>query len=243
MRFHLTLIAALTLTASVAFAQSHEHGHDGHGHEEAHSHDDAHAGPGHAHGGEAHSHGEAGAHGDAHGEGHGSVTLENIFADTKFRGAVFNFGLLLIIFFVFGRKHITNFLTGRSREIEESLAEAARLKAEAEAKHAEYASRLSKLDSEIETIRADMVKAGEAERDRIVKDAEEKAERMRRDARFTIDQRLKQLREDLTKEASASAVAAAQELLQQKTTSVDQQRLADVYIERLKDVARQERAS
>ena len=48
----------------------------------------------------------------------------------------------------------------------------------------ETALRLEKLDQEMVEIRGDMIKAGEAERDRIVAQAEEKAARMRKDAGF-----------------------------------------------------------
>lgn len=97
------------------------------------------------------------------------------------------------------------------------MAEAARLKAEAEAKQREFQSRLERLDDELDAIRTDMVKAGEAERDRIVAEAEKKASRIRKDADF-IAQRFKQLREDLTKEAVESAMVAAEAVLREKAT-------------------------
>jgi F-type H+-transporting ATPase subunit b len=82
-----------------------------------------------------------------------------------------------------------------------------------------------------------MVKAGEAERDRIVAEAEKKASRLRKDAEFVIAQRFKQLREDLTKEAVESAVVAAEAVLREKATPADQTRLADGYLTRLAEVA------
>jgi F-type H+-transporting ATPase subunit b len=85
-------------------------------------------------------------------------------------------------------------------------------------------------------IRGDMIKAGEAERDRIVEQAEEKASRIRKDASFLIDQQIKQLRNDLTQQAANAAVLAAKELLQQRTTDTDQDRLAEAYLERLDEV-------
>ena len=81
-----------------------------------------------------------------------------------------------------------------------------------------------------------MVKAGEAERDRIVAQAEEKAARLRKDANFLIDQQIKQLRKDLTQQAANAAVVAAQELLQERTTETDQDRLAEAYLTRLDEV-------
>jgi F-type H+-transporting ATPase subunit b len=85
-------------------------------------------------------------------------------------------------------------------------------------------------------IRHDMVKAGEAERDRIVAQAEEKAARMRKDTSFLIEQQIKQLRKELTQQAANAAVLAAQELLQEKTTASDQDQLAEAYLNRLGEV-------
>jgi len=120
--------------------------------------------------------------------------------------------------------------------VENELAEAQRLRAEAEKRHRETATRLEKLDQEMAQIRHDMVKAGEAERDRIVEQAEEKAARMRKDTSFLIEQQIKQLRKELTHQAANAAVFAAQELLQEKTSASDQDQLAEAYLTRLGEV-------
>ncbi len=192
--------------------------------------------------------GETGIHGGAsseeaerHGEHHGLLgpnysfweRVQPVLKNTEFQGSVFNFGLLLVLIVYFGRKPIRRFLVSRRREIEDNLAEAQRLKAEAEAKANAYALRLERLDAELEQLRADMVKAGEADRERIVVEAEAKAARMRKETQFLIDQRMKQLREDLQRFAVDAAIEAAGRVLQQETTSTDQQRLADAYVKRL----------
>jgi F-type H+-transporting ATPase subunit b len=81
-----------------------------------------------------------------------------------------------------------------------------------------------------------MIKAGEAERDRIVSQAEEKAARMRKDTAFLIEQQIKQLRKELTQQAATAAVVAAQDLLEQRTTDSDQDQLAEAYLARLDEV-------
>ena len=128
-------------------------------------------------------------------------------------------------------------MAARRDEIQESLEEAQRLKKAAQAKHAEYQSRLDKLDSEIDTLRAEMVKAGESERDRIVADAEEKADRMRREAGFVIDQQLKELRKTLTEETVQASIKSAEALLGSSTSAADQDRLAKSYLDKLGELA------
>jgi F-type H+-transporting ATPase subunit b len=177
--------------------------------------------------------------GQEHGGGHGPVSLSELFTSPQFLGAVVNFLVLVGLFVYFGRKPIGNFLAGRRKAVEEGLADAKRLTEAAEAKYKEYSERLEQLDRELENIRAEMVKAGEAERDRIVAEAEAKAARLRRETDFLIEQQMKQLRVDLTKETVEAAVSAAESVLREHTNAADQERLAKSYLERLQQEARE----
>jgi F-type H+-transporting ATPase subunit b len=170
----------------------------------------------------------------AHGEDHG-LSVRDVVGTTDFKGALVNFCLLLALFIYMGRKPVTKFFQDRRAMIENELQEAARLKEEAEAKHAEYTERLEKLDEELTQIREDMAAAGEKERDRIVAEAESKAARLRKDTEFVIEQQMKLLREELTEAAVAAAVTTAREVLAKETSAADQQRLADEYLKRLHD--------
>jgi len=168
-----------------------------------------------------------------HGEDHG-LSIVDVVGTTDFKGALVNFCLLLALFIWLGKKPVTQFFQSRKAQIENDLAEAARLKEAAEEKHAEYSARLEKLDDELAQIREDMAAAGEKERDRIIEDAESKAARLRKDAEFVIEQQMKQLREELTRAAVTAAVETAREVLTSQTGAPDQQKLADAYVERLK---------
>jgi len=178
---------------------------------------------------------------DAH-DGHGELTFMGLIKSREFQGTVVNFVALLLLFAWVIRKKGNPALAERRKEVEAELEEAQRLRAEAEKRHHETAMRLEKLDQEMVEIRAEMIKAGEAERDRIVAQAEEKAARMRKDTSFLIEQQVKQLRKDLTREASNAAVLAAQDLLQKGTTDTDQDRLAEAYLERLDEVIEEGRS-
>ncbi len=162
-----------------------------------------------------------------HGAGHGD---EHGWDSTALLASVVNFIILIAIFVKLFSKTVKEGLKKRRAEVETALNEAAKLKAEAEAKHKEYSERMAKLDSELAQIKADMIAAGKKERDRIVADAEHKAARMRQEAEFLIEQHAKQLHADLTREAVEKAVAAAEQLLVKSTTNFDQQRLAQEYL-------------
>jgi F-type H+-transporting ATPase subunit b len=168
-----------------------------------------------------------------HAEDHASAHDEHDVDRWAIAAGFINFAILIWILVKMGRKPLASFLVDRRATIEQEIAEASRLKKEAQAKHAEYEARLKALDKEIASLRQEMVDAGVAERDRIIADAQSKAERMRKDTQFVIDQQLKQLRIDLTRETVSAAVAAAGQELQKSTTSDDQQRLAREYLNRL----------
>ncbi|MEZ4324703.1 MAG: ATP synthase F0 subunit B [Polyangiales bacterium] len=177
---------------------------------------------------------------EAHGGHGGPVTWDSIVHGEHFGellGSIVNFLILFGIFFWVIKTKVNPQLAAKREAMQEAMAEAARLKAEAEAKQKEFQDRLARLDDELDAIRHEMVKAGEAERDRIVAEAEKKAARLRKDTEFVIAQRFKQLREDLTREAVESALSAAEAVLREKSTAADQTRLADGYLTRLAEVA------
>jgi len=164
-----------------------------------------------------------------------TISIRDILYSPEFLAGVLNFLVLVGLLVFMGQKPIAKFLKERRRQVEEGLKQAAALKAQAEKMLAEYTDRLDKLDDEMASLRAEMVKAGEAERDRIVAEAEKKASRMRAETRFLIEQRMKQVERDLRREAVDASVAAARAVLEEKTTPQDQERLAQAYLSALAD--------
>lgn len=158
---------------------------------------------------------------------------------TAFIGPVINFVLLMVLGYMALRRSINPALAARRAAIETEIAEAQRMHTEAESMHQEYADKLARLDDEIARLKADFTRAGEAERDRIVAEAREKGERMRADARASIEQEVKSLRDELHREAVIAAVAAAEDTVRKTITAADHGRLADDYIQSLDAEAQQ----
>lgn len=209
--------------------------HAGHG-----DHGD-HAAPGHGgHGG----HGDHGAHAGFHQPGpinwfnpspHAEVEVHNGVETRRpgpppFVGPIINFLILLGIGYMALRRSINPALASRRAAVEAELGEASRLRTEAEALHTEYTERLAGLEAEMERLKGEFVRAGEAERDRIVAEAKAKAERMRQDGAETLAQELKSMREDLRREAVLAAAAAAEETVRASINAADQTRLADEFV-------------
>jgi len=178
----------------------------------------------------------AGAEAAEHGEHHG-VNWTEIFWQTL------DFAIVVGAGVYFARKPLAQFLSDRRRNVAEALEEAQRLKAAAEAREKELRDRLNRLNDEMDALRAEMTKAGQEERDRIVADAEAKASRMRRETEFIIEQQLKQLRVDLTKEAVEAAVTAATDVLSREAGAPDQERLGKLYLAELAARAAKEKRS
>ena len=183
------------------------------------------------------AHGEHEPHADEHGVGADPTedhAAHEEFDPVQFGATALNFLIWLAIIVWLLRKPLGEHLAGRRRDVEEGLVEAERLEKEAKVKHAEYSERLAHLDEELDKLRKEMVQVGEAERDRIIADAEARAARMRKDATFLIEQQMKQLRADLTREAIEAAVAAAETALAAQVGGSDHERLAEAYLGQLK---------
>ena len=192
----------------------------------------AHAAPG-APGGEGHDAPTAHETHEGH-DGHGPNPINWADFGNKeqppYASQLINFAVLLAIFYIFGKKPIAEGLKARRAAVAKEIEEADRMKTEADQRAKMYQAKLDSLDEELATTKAALVEAGKGERDRIIKEAEEKAERMARDAKELILQEAKQMRQDLVRETVEIALGAAEEILKQKITPADHERLADEYL-------------
>jgi F-type H+-transporting ATPase subunit b len=172
---------------------------------------------------------------EAHGDGHhgGPIHLRDVLTNPEFGAAAINFVLLLIILVRFGKRPVASFLGDRRRIMERSMNEAAEHKAKAEKLHKEYSDRLAQLDRELQKLRDDIARSAQEDKQRIVADAEETAQRLRSETEALIDQHRKALTADVRRDVVEAAAAAAEQVLRGQLTPGDQQRLADVYVQRV----------
>jgi F-type H+-transporting ATPase subunit b len=151
---------------------------------------------------------------------------------------VVNFLILLAIGYWAVKNQVNPGLAARRAAVETEIAEAKRLFDSAQAMHNEYTERLGNLKTELATLRTDLVKQGEAERDRLIADAHTQAERMRAEGTQMIEQEMRSLSDDLRREAMLAAVQTAEQTVKKNVTAADQHRLVDDLIQALESEAK-----
>ena len=144
-----------------------------------------------------------------------------------------NLALLLAIYWYFGKDAIKTSLKTRRERIKQEIDDAQKMLKEAESRAKKYQKKLEELDADVETATRSLVEAGGGERDRIIREAKEKAARMERDALFLVEQELKQMRNDIVRETLDATVAASEELLKKSIGPSDHERLAEEYLQQL----------
>jgi F-type H+-transporting ATPase subunit b len=144
---------------------------------------------------------------------------------------IVNFAVLAAILVLALRKPIVDYVNARTDQIREQLkdAKARQEKAEVERKRAEML--LGTLDAEVEKAKDEARRAAEAERDRILRTAEQEAARIRALAKKEIDAEVEAGRRRLLARATELSVELAHKKLQSSMTEADQKKLIDRGIE------------
>ncbi len=182
-----------------------------------------------AHGGEG---GAAhGGEGDAaHGGGHGAMSKPWQKTDTA---KALNFAVLAAGLFFLLRKPVSQALSDRIKGIKEELEDLESRKAQVEKQLSEYNIKLSQLDKEAELVVAEYIRQGEEAKDRILKEAESAAGKLREQAQKNIQNEFNQAKHSLQAEIVEKALAKAESLIKDRISAEDQERLVDEYLEKV----------
>ena len=215
-----------TTTEHAAGAHMEEHAataaHDEHGEHGEHS----------EHGGE-----HAGPHGGAHGGHHGVQPFN--FADfgnketPPYLAMLINFALLVGLYVWLGKKPIADGLKQRRIDIAKNIDDADALLKASEERLAGYSARFENVNHDAKKATQTLEESGRGERDRIIREAEERATRMQKDATFLVEQEGKHVRQQLVEETAELAVSRALDILSKSVTKEDHQRLADEFLANL----------
>jgi F-type H+-transporting ATPase subunit b len=159
-------------------------------------------------------------------------------AQPPYVAGLLNFAILVFIYAYFGKKPVESALVARREVVAKQIEEAQRMKREAEDRSKQYAAKLGDLDQELVRTKTALAHAGAGEKERIVREAEEKATRMEKDAAFLLDQETRQAQLDLQRETVGLALREAEQILVAKLTPADQERMAEDFLATLVSPAR-----
>ncbi|MDD3553003.1 MAG: F0F1 ATP synthase subunit B [Deltaproteobacteria bacterium] len=167
--------------------------------------------------------------GGGHEGGHG-ITHSQLM---NFVWHILNFSILAVVLVKFLKKPITDALVGRREAIKASFDELDRRRMDAEAQYASYQKKMAEMDAEAERILKNFVEQGNAEKQKIIAQAKESAERVKMQAELYIQQEVARARLQLQREVGNMAVKMAGEIIQANITEEDHSRLINEYLERV----------
>jgi F0F1-type ATP synthase membrane subunit b/b' len=145
----------------------------------------------------------------------------------------FNLVVFVSLLIYLLRRPLSESLLARREAIHRELTRAQEERAAALAKLEEVKSRLARLDSEVEAIRAQALREAAEERERIARATEEEMRKLREHARREIEGAGKAARQELRRYAAEQSVRLAEELIRRDMRAEDDVRLMGDYVEGL----------
>jgi F-type H+-transporting ATPase subunit b len=166
------------------------------------------------------------------GEGHGGggIPAEKLW-DLLYR--VLNFAGLVVILVLAAKKPLVNALNSRRESIRTQLEELDAKRSETERVYKECEAKLAGLEAEAKAILAEAVKQGEAEKQKIITEAERAAADMKRQAEMAVTHELAVAKTRLKAEIAEQAVLVAEELIKKNLQPADQQAMVASYLDKV----------
>jgi F-type H+-transporting ATPase subunit b len=146
---------------------------------------------------------------------------------------IMNFVVLVGALFFLLRKPVAQFFSSRIKGIEDQLSELETKKKDAKQKLDEYTKKLAQLDQEGKKIVDDYIRQGNEAKERILKEAESAADKLKEQACRNIDYEIKQAKLRLQEEVLEKAIVKAEEIIKDKITIEDHDRLVDEYLKKV----------
>jgi F-type H+-transporting ATPase subunit b len=171
-----------------------------------------------------------GEHGGEGGGEHGAMSKPWQVTDTA---KALNFAVLAVGLFILLRKPASQALSGRIKGIKEELEDLESRKVQVEKQLADYNTKLAQLDQEAEQVVAEYIRQGEEAKARILKEAESAAEKLKEQAQKNIHNEFNQAKQSLQIEIVEKALAKAEQIIKDRISAEDQDRLVDEYLEKV----------
>ncbi len=158
------------------------------------------------------------ASGDAHAVDSGALLKDFLYR-------CLNFGIIFGVLAYILAKPLRHGLGQRRDKLIETLEQANKARATAEAKVAEYERKLGDSDREIADLLAQAKEENARERAKVLAEAQEIADTVRKEARLCADREIERARRELRGEAAKMGICMAEEMLRKGITDEDRARL------------------
>jgi F-type H+-transporting ATPase subunit b len=146
---------------------------------------------------------------------------------------VMNFAVLAIGLFFVLKKPVSQALNDRIKGIKDQLEDLETKKKEAEKELEGYAQRLTQMDKEADSIIQQYVEQGKKAKEKILKEAQDAAEKLEAQAQRNIEHEFEKARNNLKEEVLEKAFERAEGLIKSSITDQDQDRLVDEYLKKV----------
>lgn len=146
---------------------------------------------------------------------------------------IFNFALFATLLFAVLRKPVKEFLANRRQTLERAVAEASEQRAAAETALRDITVRLSHIETEVARVIHELKEEGERERQLLITQASQFADKWKQDTSRAMDQELRKAQEALHTRTVSLAIALAEKMLREQMTPDDQAKMAQAFIDRL----------
>ncbi len=140
---------------------------------------------------------------------------------------IVNFAILATVLILVLRKPLTDFLNAKTTQITDELKQARTRETNAEVERRRAEKIRARLDQEVQKARDDARRAAQAEKERILKTAEQEAARLRAVAKKEIETEVEAGRRRLFARATELSVDLAHKKIASAMTDADRDRLVD----------------
>lgn len=146
---------------------------------------------------------------------------------------IMNFAGLVVILVWALKKPLANGLNSRRQAIRDQFDDLDARRGEAERLYKEYEAKLSGIDVEVKSIIDAAVAQGEAEKQKIIDEANRAAGDIKRQAEMAVQHELTMATQRLRQEVAEQAVVMAEEIIKKNLKADDQVRLVEGYLDKV----------
>ena len=144
-----------------------------------------------------------------------------------------NFFLFAAIIYKLTAKPVRNALNQKEEQIKTTLEDLEKEKRLTRQKFLEYEAKLAQLDKEKEKIIKEFIVAGEAEKKRIIEEANKMAEQIKEGAKRAAVQEAKMAKEELRAEIAEMATKMAEDIIKENFKTEDQKKIVEEYLAKM----------